>query len=350
MLISVLILISFSDNENNYNSTPDSSPVNLVEQATSTVITTPNEDYEPLLNKSYDTLYNSRRYFDGEIKKFHDESKDMVFLWHPDQEKDQYDLTRKGQIEDAVISAGKYKIKITYLWNTDFDRESLFTHVAVTDNGRQVEVRDYKEVSLSHIYKIQVGQTFYYIFGLCAGGNHGCGILVPIVNEGNKIVIGDAIEDVDFSNYLRVEDFFTKNGQLYEVFDDQRYFGGYSGSNNASYNSAVPKIYKYNKMTANPVLLSYEFVEIYKNSTKIISDDLNKLKNNIPTQSRVTAMQTLSGRSLIPYFDYYLGMALIANKTSSIKIRKEIENLYYDFYGKEVDAEAHFDGYTDFEK
>lgn len=310
---------------------------------------------QDLLSKNYDSLYESRRYFDSEIKKLHDVSKDMQFLWHPDQEKQEYLSSEKessnGKIEESIISVGKYKLTITSAWDTlSLDDESLYTHVVITNDGKPVDTKDYKGVAISHVYKIKVNQTFYYILGLCSGGMHGCGILVPIINDEDKLVIGKNIEGVDFSNWLRIEDFFTKNGELYTIFDDSRYFGGYSSSNNASYNSAVPRIFKFDKTTGNIILETDSFLGLYKDSVKIISDDLNKLKDNIPVEVRNLMMQTGAGRSLTPYFDYDLGMSIIANKTNASQIRKSIEKLYLDFYGEKYSPEAHFDGYKYFEK
>ncbi len=309
---------------------------------------------QDILDKSYDTLYESRRYFDGEIKKFHDVSKDMKFLWHPDQDKQEYQSTKKEmnkeEIEESIIDAGKYKLTITSPWDTiSMDDEALYTRVVITKDGKSVDTRDYKGVAFHHVYKIQVNKTSYYILGLCSGGMHGCGILIPIINDGDKLVIGKNIEGVDFSNYLRIENFFTKNDELYTVFDDSRYFFSYSGSNNASYNSAVPRIYKFDKATGNTVLEKNNFLEIYKESVKMISDDLKKLNNSLSIEVKHLMTQTGRGRSLIPYFDYYLGMAIIADKSHASEIRSRVEKLYVDFYGNKYDPEAHFDGYKDFE-
>ncbi len=309
---------------------------------------------QDILDKSYDTLYESRRYFDNEIKKLHDASKDMKFLWHPDQEKQEYASAKKEvggeEIEESVLNVGKYKITITSPWDTlSLDDEDLYTHIVITDNGKSIDTKDYKGVAFHHVYKIQVNKTSYYILGLCAGGMHGCGILVPIINDGDKLVIGKSIEGVDFSNYLRIEDFFTKNGELYTVFDDSRYFFSYSGSNNASYNSAVPRIYKFDKTTGGIVLEEENFLEIYKQSAKMISEDMKKLNDSFPIEVKHLMTQTGSGRSLIPYFDYYLGMAIIADKSHASEIRSRVEKLYTDFYGNKYDPEAHFDGYKDFE-
>lgn len=308
-----------------------------------------------LLDKSYDTLYESRRYFNGVIKKIHDTSKDMKFLWHPDQEKQEYQSSEKessgGKIEESIVGVGKYKLTIISPWDTlGLDDESLYTHVLVTNDGKLIDTKNYKGVAFHHVYKIQVNQTFYYILGLCSGGMHGCGILVPIINDGDKLVIGKTIEGVDFSNYLRIEDFFTKNDELYTIFDDSRYFGGYSVSNNASYNSAVPRIFKFDKATGNTILVNDQFLDLYKKSTEIISNDLNKLKESIPQEIRNLMTQTLHGWSLTPYFDYYLGMAIISDKTHYSEIRNRVEKLYTDFYGNKYDPEAHFDGYKDFLK
>jgi len=310
---------------------------------------------QDLLSKNYDSLYDSRRYFDSEIEKLHNTSKDMQFLWHPDQKKQEYLSSKKessnGKIEESIISVGKYKLTITSPWDTlSLDDESLYTHVVITSDGKLVNTKDYKSVAFHHVYKIQVDQTFYYILGLCSGGMHGCGILVPMINDGDKLVVGNSIEGVDFSNWLRMEDFFTKNGELYTIFDDSRYFFSYSGSNNASYNSAVPRIYKFDKATGNPILETNNFLGLYQKSVKMISDDLTKLKDSVPSEVRNLMMQTRVGRSLIPYFDYDLGMSILANKNNALQIRKQIEKLYLELYGEKYSPEAHFDGYKDFEK
>ncbi len=308
---------------------------------------------QDVLDKSYDTLYESRRYFDGEIKKLHDASKDMKFLWHPDQETDPYTRVEPNpEIGEGyvVLDIGKFKLKIDYLKDISFDDKDFYTHIEITQDGKLVNKKDYKEVGFSHIYKIKVGNVEYYLLGLCSGGMHGCGVLVPLIYDGVNIKIGNDIEGVDFSNWLRIEDFFTKNDELYTIFDDSRYFGGYSGSNNASYNSAVPRIYKFDKATGSTVLEENRFLEIYKESAKMISDDLKKLNDSLPIEVRHLMTQTGRGRSLIPYFDYYLGMAIISDRTHASEIRKDVEKLYTDFYGEKYSAEAHFDGYKDFEK
>lgn len=306
-----------------------------------------------ILDKSYDTLYESRRYFDGEIKKLHDASKDMKFLWHPDQETDPYTRVEPNpEIGEGsvVLDIGKFRLKIDYLRDISFDDKDFYTHIEITQNGKLVNKKDYKEVGFSHIYKIKVGNTDYYLLGLCSGGMHGCGVLVPLIYDGVNIKLGNDIEGVDFSNWLRIEDFFTKNGELYTVFDDSRYFFSYSGSNNASYNSAVPMIYKFDKTTGSTVLDKNNFLEIYKESARMISDDLKKLNDSFPIEVKHLMTQTGRGRSLIPYFDYYLGMAIIADKSHDSEIRKNVEKLYNDFFGEKYSAEAHFDGYKDFEK
>ena len=118
-----------------------------------------------LLDKSYDTLYESRKYFDSEIKKLHDVSVDMQFLWHPDQKKQEYLSSEKessnGKIEESIVNVGKYKLVITSPWDHFLDDESFYTHVVITKNGELTNTKDYKGAYLSHIYKIRVNQTFY---------------------------------------------------------------------------------------------------------------------------------------------------------------------------------------------
>lgn len=308
---------------------------------------------EKLLNQSYDSLYESRRYFDSEITKFNKASKDLKFLWHPDQEKKGYsDIRKKSgnlEIEEAVINASKYTITITSNWEHSVDNDDLYTHVVITNDGKLVDTKNYSGVAFSHIYKIRVNQTFYYIIGLCSGGTHGCGILLPIINDDGKLIVGNTIENIDFSNYLRIEDFFTRNGELYTVFDDSRYFFDYSASNNASYNSAVPRIFKFNKTNGNIILVTNNFIDLYKKSAQIIFDDLIKLKNNIPEKTR-HIIPKVSSSFLAPYLDYYLGMAIIADKTHASEIREKVKKLSFDFFGEQDSPEAHFDGYKDFEK
>ncbi len=298
---------------------------------------------EKLLDESYDSLYRSREYFDSEIIKLHEASKDMEVLWYPNQEKKEYLFIKKGEVEESVIDVNNYKITII---STSY--EPLNTEIKITNNKKLVYAKNYEGVVLALIYKIKVNQTFYYILGLCSGGTHGCGILVPIINDGDKLIVGNVIEDVDFSNFLETENFFTKNGELYTVFDDSRYFFNYSSSNNASYNSAVPRIFKFDKKTGNTILVTNDFIDLYKKSVQIISDDLIKLKDNIPEKIRHTIPKISSG-FLAPYLDYYLGMAIIADKTHASETREKVEKLYFDFFGNEYSPEAHFDGYKDFE-
>ena len=311
---------------------------------------------EKLLAKSYDSLYESRRYFDNEITKLHKASKDLEFLWHPDQEKRGYTEVMKKSgnvdIKETIIDANNYKITITSHapQRYTFEDETTDTHIAITNDGKLIDTKNFSGLIFNHIYKIKVNQTFYYIIGLCTSGTHGCGMLVPIINSDDKLVVGEVIGGVDFSNYLRIEDFFTRNGELYTVFDDSRYFFGYySTSNNASYNSAVPRIYKFDKVTGNVILVTDSFLDLYKKSVQIISDDLIKLKDSIPEKIRHTIPKISSG-FLAPYFDYYLGMAIIADPSHSSGTRKEVEKLYLDFFGKQNKPEANFDGYKDFEK
>ncbi len=306
-----------------------------------------------VLDENYDSLYNSRTYFDNEIKKLHDESKDMKFIWHPDYKTNSYKIVEpnpengKGSVD---LDIGKFKLKIDYLRDNSLNDVDLYTHIEITQDSNLINKKDYKEVGFSHIYKIKVGNIEYYLLGLCSGGMHGCGLMVPIIYDGINIKLGNDIEGVDFSDWLRVENFFTKNGDLYAVFDDSRYFFSYSGSNNASYNSAVPKIYKFDKTTGNVILETNNFLGIYKESVKIISDDLNKLNNSIPAEIKHIMTQTGRGRSLIPYFDYYLGMGILSDKSISAETRSGVKKLYMDFYGNKYEPEAHFDGYKDFEK
>ena len=56
------------------------------------------------------------------------------------------------------------------------------------------------------------------------------------------------------------------------------------------------------------------------------------------------------GGSLIPYFDYYLGMAIIADKARAPEIREDIRKLYVDLWSEKNLSEIHLDGYKDFEK
>jgi hypothetical protein len=161
---------------------------------------------------------------------------------------------------------------------------------------------------------------------------------------------------VDFSDYLRVKDFFTINSELYLVLDDSRYFwesipeSGLSVSGNARRNSAVPRIFKFDKETGNPVLATKEFNYVYKLAIEKMEKDLYSLRDSIPNNMRQAVMNTLTGESLIPYFDYYLGMAIISNPSKASEIRKTVEKLYLDLYGTEHPSGAHLDGYKDFEK
>jgi len=309
-----------------------------------------------LLDKSYDSLYESRIYFDSEIIKLHKASKDLTFLWHPDQEKQGYTETMKKSgnvdIKETIIDANNYKITITSHapQSYTFEDDITDTHIVITNNGKLIDTRNFSGLIFSHIYKIKVNQTFYYIIGLCTTGTHGCGMLVPMINDGDKLVIGEVIKGVDFSNYLRIEDFFIRNGELYTVFDDSRYFFGYySTSNNASYNSAVPRIFKFDRATGDVILVTNSFLDLYKKSVQIISDDLIKLKDSIPEKIRHT-IPKIDSSFLAPYFDYYLGMAIIADPTHSSETRKEVEKLYLDFFGKQNKPEVNFDGYKDFER
>ena len=75
----------------------------------------------------------------------------MQFLWHPDQEKQEYLSSEKessnGKIEESIISVGKYKLTITSAWDTlSLDDESLYTHVVITNDGKPVDTKDYKGV------------------------------------------------------------------------------------------------------------------------------------------------------------------------------------------------------------
>ncbi len=303
-----------------------------------------------LLYQSYDSLYDSRRVFDAEIKKLNRASKNMKFLWHPSYEKKQYiSGVKKSTVEESVINIGKYRLTITSPRERAIDYDDYYTHIVITKDGKSAGVQDYKKVNFDHIYKIQVGEVSYYLFGLCGGGMHGCGILIPIIYTSNELTVGKIIDDADFSNYLRINDFFTINSELYLVLDDSRYFFSYSGSNNASYNSAIPRIFKFDKETANLVLAVNDFADLYKKAAKKMEKDLYSLKDNVPSKMRPLIMNRPIGKSLIPYFDYYLGVAIIADPTHSSETRKKVEKLYIDFYGKENSPEAHFDGYKDFE-
>lgn len=307
---------------------------------------------ENILNKSYESLYRSRKYFNSEILKLHTTSKNLEFIWHPEQEKMGYAEVSKGlgnlKTQESSIDSNNYKISI--ISNRGFENKDLYTHVTITKAEKLMDSRNYSGVALNHIYKIKVNQTYYYLLGLCRNGNQGCGQLVPIINEGESLIVGSVIKDVNFSNYLKIEDFFTENGELYTVLDDSRYFFSYSGSNNASYNSAVPRIFKFDRETANLILAINDFNDIYKKATEKIEKDLYSLRNSIPSEIRPLIMNHLTGKSLIPYFDYYLGMAIIADPTHSSETRKEVEKLYLDFFGKQNKSEAHFDGYKDFER
>ncbi|MEK9207327.1 MAG: hypothetical protein AAB922_02520 [Patescibacteria group bacterium] len=305
---------------------------------------------EKLLRQSYDSLYGSREYFDSEIIKLHKASKNLEFLWHPDQKKQSYSSVRKGVIEEVVINVGKYKLTITSPWYAFYmENDDTYTHIVITDNDKLIDTKDYPGLIFKQIYKIKVDQTFYYIIGLCTTAMRGCGILLPLINDNDKLIIGNEVEGVNnFSNYLDIENFFTINGELYTVLDDSRYFFNYSASNNASYNSAVPRIFKFDKKTGNATPITSDFIDLYKKSVQIISDDLVKLKDNIPERIRYI-IPKISSDFLIPYFDYYLGMAIIAGPTHSIETRKRMEKIYSDFFGTQYLRGAHFDGYKDFE-
>lgn len=320
---------------------------------------------EKLLVQSYDSLYNSRTLFDTEIKKLNSESKDMNFLWHPDYEKNQYlssvkKSTSGEKIKETIINEGNYKITISspdYLQDGfSLDSDDFNTHIVITKNGKSIDVKDYKKVNLSHIYKIQVDEVSYYLLGLCRGGMRGCGILIPIVYTNNELRVGEIIEDVDFSDWLRINDFFTKNSELYLVLDDSRYFwstdsaSGLSLSNNANFNSAVPRVFKFDKETANLILSINDFGYLYKIATEKIEKDLYSLKDSIPSEIRPLVMNRLIGKSLAPYFYYYLGMSIITSKENYSEVRNRIVKLYTEFYGKETASKANFEGYKDFEK
>lgn len=301
---------------------------------------------QEILDKNYSSLYDSRRYFDSEIKKLHDESKNLNFLWHPEQDKQEYQKVKKivdkKTIEESVINIGKYKLTVTSPENQDImDDEFFYTHVAVTLDGKTMSSKDYKNVALHHIYKMKVDKTYYYLLGLCGGGMHGCGVLAPIVDSGQDIKIGDDIKDVDFSNYLRKDDFFVKNGDLYTVFDGGEYsYFNYSVSNNARTNALVPSIFKFDKNTGSLKLQNTDFVDLYKKSVSMIENDLGKLKSDIPDKVRPMMMQTLRGWSLAPYLDYYRGIAIISDPTHEKEITEKVKKLYIDFYGDKYSIEA----------
>lgn len=313
---------------------------------------------EKVLDQSYNSLYDSRRLFDSEIKKLNSESKDMIFLWHPDYEKNQYLSNVKKnnsgeKIKETVIDMGDYKVTITspdYLQDGfSLDSDDFNTHIVITKNGKSTDIKDYEKVNLSHIYKIQVSEVSYYLLGLCRGSMRGCGTLVPIVYSNSKLKVGKIIEDVDFSDWLRINDFFTINSELYLVLDDSRYFwstdsaSSLSLSNNANFNSAVPRIFKFDKETANLILSINDFNYIYKIATEKIEKDLYSLKDSIPSEIRPLATNGLIGKSLAPYFYYYLGMSIIANKENYDEVRNRIEKLYTEFYGKETASKAKFE-------
>jgi len=319
---------------------------------------------EKVVADSYSSLYESRRYFDEEITRLHNASKDMIFLWHPDLKKQYLSSIKKTdsgeEVEENIIDIDKYKLIITSpIYSKEgykVDASDYYTHIMVTENGKYISEGNYKGGNFDHTYKIQVGETFYYLIGICQGGMRGCGILIPIVNTNNKLRDGKVIADVDFSNYLRIKDFFTINSELYLVLDDSRYFwesvpgSDLSVSNNARRNSAIPRIFKFDKKTGNPVLAIREFNYIYKSATEKMGKDLYSLRDSIPGNIRQSVMNTLTGKSLIPYFDYYLGMAIINNPSKASEIRKTVEELYLDLYGTEHQLGVHLDGYKDFEE
>ena len=306
---------------------------------------------EKILAKSYDSFYESRRYFDSEITKLHKASKDVKFIWYPD-DNTVFDSAIKINNEyQFTIDTGRSQIVIT--WPKEYFnmlREDLYTKTQIITDGKIFSERTYKEHYFSQIYKLEIRDSTYYLLGLYSGGMHGTGIIIPIVYSytKNELTIGKDIKDVDLSNGLRKEDFFSKNGELYVVIDDPRYFFSYSDSNNASYNSAVPRIFEFKKETADLVLSVNNFNDLYKKATEKIKKDLYSLKNNLSSEIRPVMMNGFTGKSLIPYFDYYLGMAIIADPTYSSETRKKVEKLYIDFYGEKYSPEAHFSGYEDY--
>lgn len=310
-----------------------------------------------VLDKNYESLYASRLFFDKGIKKLHDSSNDMKFIWDPEKKYNPYSSYVERSENHSYFNSGKYKIDIvspTDLNGESIDDKDLYTKITISENGKELSHKEYKEEGFRFIYKIILNKTEYYLLGLCHDGMHGCQLIVPIVYNEKAPVIGKEFGG-DFSNYLREDDFFTKNGELYTVIDDSRYFFQYSSSNNASYNSAVPLIIKFDKNTANTNDAMFDFIDLYKKSTDVMTNDLNTLKKVLSVvenkETRINLMNlTNRGTSLIPFFDYYLGMSIISNQSSYSSIRNSVKNMYLDFYGNNIEPEAHFDGYKDYEK
>jgi hypothetical protein len=112
---------------------------------------------------------------------------------------------------------------------------------------------------------------------------------------------------------------------------------------------------KFDKNTANTSNAMFDFTDLYRKSTDVMTNDLNTLKKVLSVvenkETRVNLMNlTNRGTSLIPFFDYYLGMSIISNQSSYSSIRNSVKNMYLDFYGNNIEPEAHFDGYKDYEK
>ena len=320
-----------------------------------------------LISEGNNQLNNSRNYFDNYLKKQSELSRDLKFIIHPknDDGKGSYREGYKRVFsadkvsENIKIVIGKYTLEINeptkdVTDNVDVDSGEQITSVMkVFNNNVLIDTQKYTSHDrvFSHLYRMEVGNTTYMYIGLCGGGMHGCGTLIPIVSDSRSYIhIGNSI-DTDFSNYIPKDSFFTKNGELYTSIDDQRYFFKYKNvSNNASYRSSLPIIYKFDKKTAGLVPAPKDYISLYRKCAQIIEKDITALNKILPPDSKLKETNGVSGLSITPYFDYWLGLEIVSSSGDYDQKREKVKKLYFDFYGKDTKVEAHFDAYKEYEK
>lgn len=298
------------------------------------------EKVDKVLSDNYNTLYDSKDYFTNQITKLKNKSTNLKFLAFPDGD---FGYTSIGSDTSGPIfqiKVGNYLLKTKASVDPDTQDVSSST-IEIYKDSKLVDTKNFSGMQFDHLYRMKLGSFDYLLLGICGGGNHGCGILLPIIYDGNNLKIGDNFV-TDFSNYLDRDQFFTIGDDLFVNLDDDSNYFNYNVSNNASYNSAVPHVYKFDKETGKLILEDSMFLNIYSEAIKIFENDFNKMLSQIPTDAIPEVTNLESGDSLKPYFDYYLNMRKVLNANNDT-YKTDTLKMYRQLYGPEKSIDYHPD-------
>lgn len=303
------------------------------------------------IDKIYSRIEKSDIYFNHLISQLKDTVNPISLIWHPDHDNSVLEnrlILNKKEINSFYI--GDYKISIENPENyRDLNHDSLNTYLFITKDTKTLHSYYYKDFFVSQIYKIKYLNIDYILIGFSARGVRENGFILPMVYSDNKLIIGKEQKNFSMHRNIPEDNFWGFNKNLYVTLDDTRYFGTYGNiSNNASISSFIPVIFLINKETGNMIFSSHEFSDVYSKLKDTLSIEFNYLSKNILSGKLKIEDYDLAD-TLIPSFDYYLGISLLSTKNEYSETRKNVLDLYSNIF-KNKEILMNPDGYVDFEK